>query len=78
MAEHPIDGLMEAALRNIKSMVDVNTITVIQSQRRTGRSSFQFQQCPSALARGGVSFPTKALCRHRNPCSAVGAAGALK
>ena len=26
MAEHPIEGLMDTAMSNIKSMVDVNTI----------------------------------------------------
>jgi sporulation protein YtfJ len=72
MAEHPIQGLMQTAMENLKEMVDVNTIvgdpvetpdgSVILPISKVGfgfaagGSEFEYQQAPKENAGKGMPF----------------------
>ncbi len=59
MAEHPIDGLMDAALRNIKSMVDVNTIIGDPVTTPDGTIIIPISTVSFGFGAGGSDFSAK-------------------
>lgn len=66
MAEnnHPIQGVMETAMRNIKEMVDVNTIIGDPITTADGTTVIPVSKVNFGFASGGSDFATKA---HQSP-----------
>lgn len=56
MAEHPINGLMDSAMQNIKEMVDVNTIIGDPVQSPDGTVIIPVSKVSFGLAAGGGEF----------------------
>lgn len=56
MAEHPIEGLMHAALNNIKAMVDVNAIVGDPVQTPDGSVILPISRVAFGFAAGGSDF----------------------
>lgn len=56
MAEHPIEGLMRAALENIKAMVDVNAIVGDPVQTPDGSVIIPISRVGIGFAAGGSDF----------------------
>jgi sporulation protein YtfJ len=59
MSEHPIQGLMNTALQNIREMVDVNTIIGDQIVTSDGTVIIPVSKVSLGFASGGSDFPTK-------------------
>jgi sporulation protein YtfJ len=59
MSEHPIQGLMNTALQNIRDMVDVNTIIGDQIVTADGTVIIPVSKVSLGFASGGSDFPTK-------------------
>lgn len=59
MSEHPIQGLMDTALKNIREMVDVNTIIGDQIVTNDGTVIIPVSKVSLGFASGGSDFPTK-------------------
>jgi sporulation protein YtfJ len=59
MNEHPIQGLMDTALRNIRQMVDVNTIIGDQIVTADGTVIIPISKVSLGFASGGSDFPSK-------------------
>lgn len=58
MNEHPIDGLMSAAMSNIKDMVDVNTIIGNPVTIPDGTTIIPISRVSFGFAAGGSEFST--------------------
>ncbi|MGZ9586866.1 GerW family sporulation protein [Paenibacillus marinisediminis] len=56
MADHPIEGLMRAALENIKAMVDVNAIVGDPVQTPDGSVILPISRVGIGFAAGGSEF----------------------
>lgn len=56
MSEHPIDGLMSAAMSNIKDMVDVNTIVGNPVTLPDGTTIIPISKVAFGFAAGGSEF----------------------
>ncbi len=56
MAEHPINGLMDSAMQNIKEMVDVNTIVGDPVQTPDGTVIIPISKVAFGLAAGGGEY----------------------
>jgi sporulation protein YtfJ len=61
MAEHPIQGLMQTALENIKEMVDVNTIVGEPVECPDGSVIMPISKVGFGFAAGGSEFTTNDL-----------------
>lgn len=59
MAEHPIQGLMETAMSNIKMMVDVNTIVGDAVTAPDGTVIIPISTVSFGFGAGGSEFPNK-------------------
>ena len=59
MSEHPIQGLMNTALQNIRDMVDVNTIVGDQIVTKDGTVIIPISKVTLGFASGGSDFPSK-------------------
>ena len=59
MAEHPIQGLMETAMSNIKMMVDVNTIVGDPITTPDGTVIIPVSKVSYGFASGGSDIPSK-------------------
>jgi sporulation protein YtfJ len=59
MSEHPIQGLMNTALQNIREMVDVNTIIGDQIITGDGTVIIPISKVTLGFAAGGSDFPSK-------------------
>ena len=59
MAEHPINGLMETAMKSIKDMVDVNTIIGNPVETPDGTVIIPLSKVSFGFASGGSEFGTK-------------------
>lgn len=59
MGEHPIQGLMNTALQNIRDMVDVNTIIGDQIVTGDGTVIIPVSKVTLGFASGGSDFPSK-------------------
>lgn len=60
MAEHPIEGLMDTAMSNIKSMVDVNTIVGDSVTTPDGTVIIPISTVSFGFGAGGTQFAAKA------------------
>lgn len=60
MAEHPIQGLMDTAMSNIKSMVDVNTIVGDSVTTPDGTVIIPISTVSFGFGAGGTQFAAKA------------------
>ena len=61
MAEHPINGLMETAMQNIKDMVDVNTIVGEPVESKDGTIIIPISRVSFGFGAGGSDFGQKNL-----------------
>ena len=59
MAEHPIEGLMDTAMSNIKSMVDVNTIVGDSVTTPDGTVIIPISTVSFGFGAGGTQFAAK-------------------
>jgi sporulation protein YtfJ len=59
MAEHPIEGLMDTAMSNIKSMVDVNTIVGDSVTTPDGTVIIPISTVSLGFGAGGTQFAAK-------------------
>ena len=59
MAEHPIQGLMQTAMENIKEMVDVNTIVGDPVETPDGSIIMPISKVGFGFAAGGSEFKTE-------------------
>lgn len=59
MAEHPIKGLMETAMKSIKDMVDVNTIVGSPVETPEGTVIIPLSKVSFGFASGGSEFGPK-------------------
>lgn len=59
MSEHPIEGLMNTALQNIRQMVDVNTIIGEQIVTGDGTVIIPVSRVSLGFASGGSDIPSK-------------------
>ena len=59
MAEHPIKGLMETAMKSIKDMVDVNTIVGNPVETPDGTVVIPLSKVSFGFASGGSEFGQK-------------------
>lgn len=60
MSEHPIEGLMNTALQNIREMMDVNTIIGDQITTPDGTVIIPVSRVTLGFASGGSDFTNKA------------------
>ena len=56
MSDHPIQGLMETAMENIKAMVDVNTIVGDAVETPDGTVILPISKVGFGFAAGGSDF----------------------
>lgn len=59
MSEHPIQGLMNTALQNIRDMIDVNTIIGEQIVAADGTVIIPVSKVSLGFASGGSDIPNK-------------------
>lgn len=59
MSEHPIQGLMNTALQNIRNMIDVNTIIGDQITASDGTIIIPVSKVSLGFASGGSDIPNK-------------------
>lgn len=59
MSEHPIQGLMNTALQNIRDMIDVNTIIGDQIVAADGTVIIPISKVSLGFASGGSDIPNK-------------------
>lgn len=59
MSDHPIEGLMDTVMNNIKSMVDVNTIVGTPVTTPDGTVIIPISTVSFGFAAGGTQFATK-------------------
>lgn len=78
MANHPIDGLMDAALRNIKSMVDVNTIIGEPVTTPDGTIIVPISTVSFGFGAGGSDFAAKGATIPQEPMFGGGCGGGAK
>ena len=60
MANHPIEGLMDTAMSNIKSMIDVNTVVGTPVSTPDGTLIIPVSTVSFGFGAGGSEFETKA------------------
>ncbi|MBQ3226137.1 MAG: GerW family sporulation protein [Clostridia bacterium] len=60
MAEHPIKGLMETAMKSIKDMVDVNTIVGDAVESKDGTVIIPISKVSFGFGAGGSEFGNRA------------------
>jgi len=68
MAEHPIQGLMQTAMENLKEMVDVNTIVGDPVETPDGSVILPISKVGFGFASGGSDFEVE-----KDPKAAAGA-----
>lgn len=78
MEQHPIDGLMDAALRNIKSMVDVNTIIGDPVSTPDGTIIIPISTVSFGFGAGGSEFSCKGNVPTQDPLFGGGCGGGAK
>lgn len=61
MAEHPIKGLMETAMKSIKDMVDVNTIIGEAVEAKDGTIIVPISKVSFGFGAGGSDFGQKGI-----------------
>ncbi|PAD79678.1 GerW family sporulation protein [Paenibacillus campinasensis] len=66
MAEHPIQGLMQTAMENIKGMVDVNTIVGDPVNTPDGSVILPISKVAFGFAAGGSDYNVEAGGDHRS------------
>ncbi|AYB45220.1 GerW family sporulation protein [Paenibacillus lautus] len=66
MAEHPIQGLMQTAMENIKGMVDVNTIVGDPVNTPDGSVILPISKVAFGFAAGGSDYNVEAGGTHHN------------
>ena len=59
MSNHPINGIMDCAMENLRSMVDVNTIIGDAVTTEDGTVMIPVSKVSFGLAAGGSEFSTK-------------------
>ncbi len=59
MSDHPIEGLMDTAMSNIKSMVDVNTVVGSPVTTSDGTMIIPVSTVSFGFGAGGCDFDTK-------------------
>ncbi|MBE7027938.1 MAG: sporulation protein YtfJ [Ruminococcaceae bacterium] len=75
MAEHPIKGLMETAMKSIKDMVDVNTIVGNPVETPDGTVIIPLSKVSFGFASGGSEFGPKSQIAPEANSNFGGAAG---
>ncbi len=75
MAEHPIKGLMETAMKSIKDMVDVNTIVGNPVETPDGTIIIPLSKVSFGFASGGSEFGPKSQITPDANANFGGAAG---
>ena len=65
---HPIEGVMETAMRNLKEMVDVNTVVGDAITTQDGTVIIPVSKVNVGLAAGGSDFTTKSSAQSNRPC----------
>ena len=65
---HPIEGVMETAMRNLKEMVDVNTVVGDPITTQDGTVIIPVSKVNVGLATGGSDFTTKGTAQTNKPC----------
>ncbi|RUS48129.1 GerW family sporulation protein [Cohnella sp. AR92] len=73
MSEHPIQGLMQTAMENIKEMVDVNTIVGEPVQTPDGSVIMPISKVGFGFAAGGSEFQTDEASGSRSASDSSGA-----
>ena len=61
MNEHPIEGLMNTAMHNLKEMIDVNTVIGKPIETKNGMVIVPVSKVSFGFAAGGSEFNTSAL-----------------
>jgi len=74
--QHPIQGVMETAMRNIKDMVDVNTVVGDPITVQDGTVIIPVSKVGFGFASGGSDFDTKNSSRE-NPCFGGGSGAGI-
>ena len=67
MADHPINGIMDCAMENLRSMVDVNTIIGDAVTTSDGTVMIPVSKVSFGLAAGGSEFSSKKNTDSKNP-----------
>ena len=65
MTEHPIEGLMNTAMSNIRQMIDVNTIIGNPIQTIPGTLIVPVSKVSFGFASGGAEYDTKDKCNKK-------------
>lgn len=66
--QHPIEGVMETAMRNLKEMVDVNTVVGDAITTPDGTVIIPVSKVNMGFASGGSDFTTKHTSETNRPC----------
>lgn len=61
MGEHPIEGLMNTAMNNLRDMIDVNTIIGEAIECGNGTTIIPISKVCYALAAGGSEFNSETI-----------------
>ena len=64
MENHPIEGLMDSAMNNLKDMIDVNTIVGDAIETVNGTVIIPISKVTFGFAAGGSEFATEALAQY--------------
>ena len=75
--QHPIQGVMETAMRNIKEMVDVNTIVGDPISTPDGSVIIPVSKVGFGFASGGSDFTTKQTTSIEKPCFGGGSGAGI-
>lgn len=65
---HPIEGVMQTAMHNLKEMVDVNTVVGDPITTEDGTVIIPVSKVTFGLATGGSDFTTKNTAQTDKPC----------
>ncbi len=72
---HPIQGLMESSMKNIKEMIDVNTIVGEPVQTPDGTTIIPVSKVAFGFGAGGSDIPVKAAGTSETPFGGGSGAG---
>ncbi|PWM43097.1 MAG: sporulation protein YtfJ [Clostridiales bacterium] len=75
--EHPIQGVMETAMKNIKEMVDVNTIVGDPITTPDGSTIIPVSKVGFGFASGGSDFKQKSQKDDERPCFGGGSGAGI-
>lgn len=73
MSEHPLNGIMDSAMENLKEMVDVNTIIGNAITSPDGTVMIPVSKVSFGLAAGGGEYSAKDKCADKPFGGGVGA-----